>query len=97
MIDTRAKVSLIDKVEFNRIREMCNENIPMLPVSNMVIVGATGRPNKTVRQQVMMEVSSKGKMIPMVFLVAQGLPFTVMIGCDTLPVSYTHLTRAPEH
>ena len=85
MIDTGANVSLIDKVEFNRIKAMCKEQIPTLPVNNMVIVGATGRLNKSVRQQVQIEVSSKGKVIPVVFLVAQGLPFKVMT------VSYTHL------
>ena len=58
------------------------------------------------KRQVMMEVSSGGKTIPMVFMIAQGLPFKAMLGCDTLrrhsaiinmgrgritPVSYTHL------
>lgn len=84
VIDTVANVSLLDKVEYNRIREMYKKNIPTLPVNNMVIIGATGRPNKTIRQQVMMEVSSEGKTIPMVFMVAQGLPFKAMLGCDTL-------------
>ena len=32
MIDTGANVSLIDKVEFNRIREICKEPILTLPV-----------------------------------------------------------------
>ena len=84
MIDTGANVSLIDRVEYNRIKEIYKKNIPKLPINNMVIIGATGRPNKTVRQQVMLEVSSEGNMIPMVFLVAQGLPFKAMLGCDTL-------------
>ena len=84
MIDTGANVFLIDKGEFNRIKDLCNEDIPTLPVSNMVIVGATGRPNKTIQQQAMLEVSSQGNMIPMLFLVAQGLPFKVMIGYDMI-------------
>ena len=84
MVDTGANVSVIDQVEFNRIKETCKENIPTLPISNMVIMGATGRASKSIRKQVQIEVSSEGKMIPVVFLVAQGLPFKVMIGCDTL-------------
>ena len=89
VVDTEANVSLIDLVEFNRIKEPSNERIDTLPISNMVIVGATGRLNKTIRQQAMLEVASQGQMIKMVFLVAQGLPFKAMIGCDA--VSYTHL------
>ena len=81
MVDTGANISLTDKIDFNRIKETCKENIPTLPVSNMVIVGATGRANKSVRKQVQIEVSSEGNMIPVAFLVAQGAPFKVMIGC----------------
>ena len=47
-------------------------------------IGATGRQNKTIRQQVQLDVSSNGKTIQMVFLVASGLPFTLLIGCDIL-------------
>ena len=72
MIDTGANVSLSDKVEFNRIKAMCKEPIPTLPVNNMVIVGATGRLNKSVRHQVQIEVSSKGKVIPVVFWWPKG-------------------------
>ena len=86
VIDTGANVSLLDKVEYNRIKEMYKKNIPTLPVNNMVIIGATGRPNKTIRQQVMMEVSSEGKTIPMVFMVAQGLPFKAMLGLSLIHI-----------
>ena len=84
VVDTGANVSLIDLVEFNRIKEQSKEKIDTLPISNMVIVGATGRLNKTIRQHAMLEVASHGQMIIMVFLVVQGLPFKAMIGCDVL-------------
>ena len=38
MVDTGANVSLIDVVEFNRIKEQSKEEISTLPISNMVIV-----------------------------------------------------------
>ena len=45
-------------------------------------MGATGRQNKTVRRQVRLE--SNGETIPMTFLVASGLSFQMLIGCDML-------------
>lgn len=38
MIDTGANVSLIDKVEFNRIQELSTGKVPTLPVTNVVII-----------------------------------------------------------
>ena len=77
-------MSLIDNIELSRIQEMGNKTIPTLPVNNIVLIGATGRQNKTVRKQVMLELNSNGKTITMEFLVAHGLPFTMLIGCDML-------------
>ena len=84
MVDTGANVSLIDKLELNRIQSENKTTIPTLPINNIILIGATGRQNKTIRQQVQLDVSSNGKTIPMVFLVASGLPFTLLIGCDIL-------------
>ena len=84
MIDTGANVSLIDKLELDRIQSGNKATIPTLPISNIILIGATGRQNKTIRQQVQLDVSSNGQTIQMVFLVASGLPFTILIGCDIL-------------
>ena len=84
MINTGANISLIDKTELNRIQESSTERIPTLPIHNITIIGATGRQNKTVKQQVILNVTSKGIGIPMGFIVAQGLPFKVLLGCDML-------------
>ena len=84
MVDTGANVSLIDKLELNRIQLENQTTIPTLPINNIILIGATGRQNKTIRHQVQLEVSSNGETIPMVFLVASGLPFTLLIGCDIL-------------
>ena len=54
MIDTGANVSLIDNIELNKIQEKSKKIIPTLPVNNIVLIGATGRQNKTVRKQVML-------------------------------------------
>ena len=84
MIDTGANVSLIDRVELNRIQAGNKTIIPTLPINNIILIGATGRQNKTIRNQVQLEISSNGETIPMIFLVASGLPFTLLIGCDIL-------------
>ena len=84
MIDTGANVSLIDKMELNRIQAENKNIIPTLPINNITLIGATGRQNKTIRNQVQLEVSSGGETIPMIFLVASGLPFKLLIGCDIL-------------
>ena len=84
MINTVANVSLIDGIELNRIQENNTEKIPTLPINNITIIGATRKQNKTIRQQVSPDVTNEGIRIPMVFLVAQGLPFRVLIGCDML-------------
>ena len=84
MIDTGANVSLIDKVELNRIQAENQTVIPTIPINNMVLIGSTGRQNKTIRNHVQLEISSNGETIPMIFLVASGLPFNLLIGCDIL-------------
>ena len=84
MIDTGSNVSLIDKLELNRILAENKTVIPTLPINNIVLIGATGRQNKTIRNQVQLEISSNGETIPMIFLVASGLPFNLLIGCDIL-------------
>ena len=84
MIDTAANVSLIDGIELTKIQEEGKTPILTLPISNIVLVGATGRQNRTVRKQVRLELSSNGETIPMTFLVVSGLPFQMLIGCDML-------------
>ena len=73
MIDTGANVSLIDSTELNRIQEENRVSIPTLPVTNIILIGATGRQNKTVKKQVRLEVTSQGVKIPMIFLIALSL------------------------
>ena len=84
MIDTGANVSLIDQLELNKIQSRSKETIPTLPINNITLIGATGRQNKTIRKQVQLEVTSQGKTLPIIFLVASGLPFSLLIGCDVL-------------
>ena len=77
-----------------------------MKISWLTIIGATGKQNKTISKQVSLNVTNSGIGISMGFLVAKGLPFRVLIGCDMLqrhtavinlasgivtPVSYTHL------
>ena len=84
MIDTDANVSLIDGIELNTTQEEGKKMILTLPINNVILVGATGRQNMIVRKQVMLELSNQGEIIPMMFLVANGLPFRMLIGCDML-------------
>ena len=57
MIDTGANVSLMDSTELNRIQEESRVSIPTLPVTNIILIGATGRQNKSVKKQVRLEVT----------------------------------------
>ena len=101
MIDTGSNISLIDQIKLNKIQQKCSTPIPTLPINNITIIGATGRQNKTVQKQVSLELESEGLTFTMSFLVASGLPFSILVGCDMLrqysaiinlkPVSYTHL------
>ena len=84
MIDTGANVSLINDAELERIQKQSKNIIPTLPVNNVILIGATGRQNKTVRKQVSLEIESKGVTINIICLVAIGLPFELLIGCDML-------------
>ena len=84
MIDTGANVSIINTIELERIQQECGRALPILPVNNIVLIGATGRQNKTIRKQVSVNVISKGIAINMVFLIATGLPFNILVGCDVL-------------
>ena len=55
MIDTGSNISLINQPELERIQANSNIPIPTLPINNIVIIGATGRQNKTIRKQVSLE------------------------------------------
>ena len=44
----------------------------------------TGRQNKTIKRQVSLAVTSNNETLPMIFLIAHGLPFDILIGCDIL-------------
>ena len=63
-IDTGANISLIDRLELNRIQELSTEKISTLPINNIAIIGATGKQNKTIKQQVSLNVTSMGVGIP---------------------------------
>ena len=84
MIDTGSNISLIDSTELERIQREGQIPIPTLPVNNIIIIGATGRQNKTVKKQVSLDLTNNNVTIPIGFLVATGLPFNVLIGCDIL-------------
>ena len=84
MIDMGSNVSLIDNTELERIQQNSIIPIPTLPINNIIIVGATGRQNKSVKKQVSLELTSNDVTIPVGFLVAHGLPFNILIGCDIL-------------
>ena len=73
MIDTGANVSLINGIELNKIQGEGKTPILTLPIINIILVGATGWQNKTVRRQVRQELSSNGETILMTFLVTLSL------------------------
>ena len=62
MIDTGANVSLIDINTYDKIQKESKTSLPTLPISNIILMGATGRQNKTIKRQVSLEVISNGKM-----------------------------------
>ena len=84
MIDTGSNISLIDSIKLQKIQEASKTIILTLPISNIVLVGATGWQNRTVRKQVQLELTSDGQIVTMTFLVASGLPFQMLIDCDML-------------
>ena len=45
MIDTGANVSLTDITKYNKIQKEGKISLPTLPVSNIILIGATGRQN----------------------------------------------------
>ena len=68
----------------DRIQSECGKTLPMLPVNNIVLIGATDRQNKTIRKQVSLSVVSRDIPLDTEFLIATGLPFDVLLGCDIL-------------
>ena len=81
MIDTGANVSLIDNNEYIKIQKYSKVILPTLPIQNIILIGATGRQNKSIRKQVSLTVTSGNVAIPMIFLIASNLPFNLLIGC----------------
>ena len=49
-----------------------------------ILVGATGRQNKSIKKQVSLEMTSNGVTLPIGLLVANNLPMSILIGCDIL-------------
>ena len=70
MIDTGANVSIISNNELDRIQQECHRTLLVLPINNVVLIGTTGRQNKTIRKQVSLNVTSKGVSLDMVFLLS---------------------------
>ena len=48
MVDTGANISLINGIELDKIQEEGKKHILTLPISNIILVGAKRRQNKTV-------------------------------------------------
>ena len=65
MIDTGSNISLIDSIELQKIQEASKTIILTLPISNIVLVGATVQQNRTVRKQVQLELTSNGQTVTM--------------------------------
>ena len=84
MIDTGSNISLINQPELEQIQANSQIPIPTLPINNIIIIGATGKQNKSIRKQVSLELDNQNTTIPIVFLVANGLPFNMLIGCYVL-------------
>ena len=71
-------------MELERIKQNSNLPIPTLPINNIILVGATGRQNKSIKNQVSLEMTSNGITLPIGLLVANNLPMNILIGCDIL-------------
>ena len=80
---TNKNIESLKAVSYTHL-DVYKRQILTLPISNIVIVGATGRQNRTVRKQVQLELTSDGQTLTITFLVASGLPFQMLIGCDML-------------
>ena len=53
MIDMGSNVSLIDNNEYHKIQKLSKIILPTLPIKNIILIGATGRQNKSIRKQEM--------------------------------------------
>ena len=71
-------------VSYTHLDVYKRQPIPTLPVNNVIIIGAAGRQNKTVKKQVSLDLANNNMTLPIGLLVATGLPFNVLIGCDVL-------------
>ena len=79
MIDTGSNISLIDTIELYRIQEKSTMTILTLPISNIVLVGATGRLNRTVRKQVQLELTSDGQTVTCLLYTSENSTETMRV------------------
>lgn len=77
-------MSLINNLELHRITREYREIIPTLPIHNITLIEATGPRNKTVKKQVLLDIANENQTTQMRFLVANSLPFDILIRCDML-------------
>ena len=66
IIDTGANLSLINITDLEKMQKQRKRILPILPVNYIILIGATGRQNKTVRNQVSLGLTSKGVVINIV-------------------------------
>jgi transposase InsO family protein len=85
IIDTGSEISIVEEEFLSGLEDKAKCKARDLPVTNISMIGATGKINRTIHRQVMLELVDKcGLEIPMVFLVARRIQVPILVGCDQL-------------
>lgn len=84
ILDSRTEVSMLSDKLYELINEKSDEPLMTLPIHNLTIIGITGRKNKNIKKQTMVQIEIDKTQIPIIFLVADGISVDLLIGCDML-------------
>lgn len=81
LIDSGSQLSCISQ-NFYKILKERNGKLPVLPVSNIVIVGALKGKQQVAKEQILLQFNMQGVVFENVCVVVPGLSKSVILGCD---------------
>lgn len=84
IIDTGSQITLMSEEVYNNIAKQAGNTFHTLTLRDITIVGIAGKKDKTIKKQVLIEITVNDKQIPIIFLIAQKITANILIGCETL-------------
>lgn len=93
ILDTGAQMSVMSIEKYYELKALEKDRINIdnqryriheLPITNINLVGITGKMNKTARKQIMVNILLNNQYVSFEFIVCAGIPVSILVGCKDL-------------